>query len=413
MAKVNNMKLYHISWLILILSLFIEVISSHTHNKAVAAYSPSNTSTVPNKLLYQLGMGVIEGTNLPHEMYLIAIGNGGTYVYHPDTLQPVIQSSTEIPVVFNDFYGVESFAWSPNGSLLAFGVRNGNIYLWNVGSHEPITVMRGAEGYTHRPLVWSPTGEIIASQTSLRGATIILWDVETRETIHRFSNHLLGVADLAFSPDGKILATVGDLDQLITVQDVETGKILFSIEPLEEHTLFWRTAFSPDGSRIAVGTNNGKVIIKEVSTNEATTLLTGLTDLPRDVQGIIWTPDGKYIVASFSMLLGGSIHEDTHDAVIIWDVASGNIKHHFSNETMAALSPDGVTLVTISDEAEAVAHPDGTIRTIPTGEVIFRYLHSGELIDTLVAEGTFQAQWSFDGASFATLDVNKVLALWD
>jgi WD40 repeat protein len=369
--------------------------------------------TIPDEMLYQLGVGTVEGAHLGDTVYLIAWGSAGTSVYSLDTLELILESPTELPVIINHFDGIQSFTWSPDKRLLALGLNNRAVYLWDVETHKPIMILSddthaGQTSFSWSPLVWSPTGETIAAQTSLTQPIVLVWNVATGEIIQHFSSHLLGVADINFSSDGRIIVTIGDLDNRIDGWLVETGEALFTLQAQEQLTRFWTASFSPDNHLLAVGSSEGDVLIQDIQTNET---VMRLTDLPRDVQSIIWMPDGQHIIASSMPSPIGTTDLDTEDAVIIWALESGAIKHHFSGETMPILSPDGLTLIT-RDSALEVIETGETFMLVPSNEIIFRASQSGQPINRLlVPEGTFEAQWSYDGTLLATIAIDKILTL--
>jgi WD40 repeat protein len=64
--------------------------------------------------------------------------------------------------------------------------------------------------------------------------------------------HIYAVNSVAFSPDGKRLAT-GSYDKTAKIWDLDSAKALTT---LEGHTdIVWNVAFSPDGKRFATGSD--------------------------------------------------------------------------------------------------------------------------------------------------------------
>ena len=72
-----------------------------------------------------------------------------------------------------------------------------------------------------RSLAFSPDGKILASGSY--DDTVRLWDVETGETVHILAEHTDRVTSVAFSPNGNIVAS-GGWDQTVRLWNVETGE---------------------------------------------------------------------------------------------------------------------------------------------------------------------------------------------
>ncbi|MCM1973714.1 trypsin-like peptidase domain-containing protein [Streptomyces sp. G1] len=155
----------------------------------------------------------------------------------------------------------------------------------------------------------------------------------------RLSGHDQTVDAVAFSPDGKTLAT-GSFDGTARLWDVASGKTRHT---LKGHTdQVWTTAFSPDGSLVATGGRDAQVQLWKADTGELFSTLTGHES---GVTSVAFSPDGKTLAAA------------GYKTVQLWDLearkAGSVLSGHTNLVTSVAFSPDGKTLATGSGDSTA------------------------------------------------------------
>ncbi len=146
-----------------------------------------------------------------------------------------------------------------------------------------------------KSVAFDPTGELLAlgstgePQDTIGTATIL--DAASGEILSTMPGHAGWVWDLAFSPDGKRLATV-DFRGIGRIWDVSTG------EPLVELTgppSGFSVAYCAEGTHLATGSGDGTITLWDAESGLSLLSLSGHTD---PVGGIACSPDGNYLATA-------------------------------------------------------------------------------------------------------------------
>ncbi|MEO2021246.1 MAG: WD40 repeat domain-containing protein, partial [Pirellulaceae bacterium] len=205
-----------------------------------------------------------------------------------------------------------------------------------------------------------------------------------------FEGHASQVWDLAFSPDGKQIATASE-DQMVKVWNATRGRRLLVFEG---HTgTVWSIAFSPDGQQLISGGGTdkkaGEIKLWDLATGK---LLFTKQEHALAVQGVAFRSDGKQVASA------------SWDSTIqLWDVASGEKQHtligHSGVVQGVAFSPDGKRI--------ASARGDRTVRVWDDS--------NGELLRTLNGHDlrVSSVVFSPDGMHLASASADKTVRLWE
>ncbi|WP_074951620.1 WD40 repeat domain-containing protein [Myxococcus fulvus] len=160
-----------------------------------------------------------------------------------------------------------------------------NVHVWDVATGKRLRVMEGHEMEV-RGLAWSPDGKQLASGSRAHEARV--WDVETGEHLHLFRRQEGQVTSVAFSPDITLLA-VANLGWLIHLYDLDTGEKVRTLKGHQQSVL--SVAFHPSGRWLASGASDNTVRVWDVATGEQVARL----ETQRSVSTVAFSPDGEWL----------------------------------------------------------------------------------------------------------------------
>ena len=384
------------------------------------------TWQLPTAATVRLGKGAIgEGDRavaLSADGRCLAVASAiGVWLYETSASRAMALLSTESPV--------HSVAFSLNGTLAA-GLYNGRVELWDVETGTTIGTLEHG-GWSGLTVVLSSDGTRLASRWRQE---IKLWDVETRRLAGTWEVptdvHWDGAGQsVAFSPDGSRLVS-GFQDGTVRLWDVANQT---EVVTLEGHT-HWviSVSFSPDGVLLAStgGWEDPTVRLWDAATQTEVATLRGHTSEVRSV--------------AFSSPEGATLASGSSDRTVkLWDVATqtevATFKEHRDGVRSLAFSPDGVTLISGAADGAVLVRdletgnvagfsghgslssmafsPDGTLLASGFGDGTIRLWDAATRIPIATLEGhksgIGSVSFSFDGAVLASGSWDRTVRLWD
>ena len=322
-----------------------------------------------------------------------------TNVTHPnaptsDAALPADGGGNTVPIAF-----------SPSGPLLAADVR-GSIRLWDTSDpHHPVAKAT-VTGQPAIRLSFSPDGRVLAAVGE--NGYLHLWNVTDSSHPSAYFTTAIDAQEVfsaAFSPDGKILATTS-FDGAIRLWDLADPR-----HPAVEATLAFTdvdgrgraafgASFSPDGHLLAVAGTAGLFVWDVTDPRHPTSKKTIDQPTPDSYLSTRFSSDGRIVAGSMS-----------NGPITLWSVASLGGKDPITPEKIATL-PQGDVVISIAFT------PDGTLVT-GGGDGVVRDWHlPADLRSTSVGDtsGSSLSQFSPDGGILATLTgevKSRMLRLWD
>lgn len=222
-------------------------------------------------------------------------------------------------------YEVTAAAFSPDGTRLVTGDRDGVVFVWDATSGRTVS---SRTGYTGPVIAVAFNGEGGRIASAFYDKTVRIWDAAGRAVATLV--HDRGITAIALSTDGSrvVSASAGNSMRL---WDAASGRLLLALNDFDSPIR--SLAFSSDGTRILAGTDKGLVEIREADSGR---LIASLVGHDSAVRATAFHPGGQILTAD-------------SENIRLWDPSSfGGVRTLHDRGARVAFSPNGRLLATAS-----------------------------------------------------------------
>ena len=237
-----------------------------------------------------------------------------------------------------------------------------------------------------KSLAWSPDGQTLAVGSGGLDFAVRLWDVATGKEIRAFEKQQTGFFQVAFSPDGSLVASV-DRRGGLYLWDALTAKVR-NVRKLSEQAT---VSFASNGKSFITIDEKGQACLLETATLKTLRVFSSGRGLQAPQAHVAWSADGKIVAAA-----------DTSDKLRLFEVLTGNVLHTLD-------LPGPIDHLSIS--------PDNRLLATAGKDKIARLWNIADCNMPAELEGHTRpikgAAWSPDSKTLATISGDKTARLWD
>ncbi len=234
-------------------------------------------------------------------------------------------------------YWATGVTFSPDGSKLAVGVTDNNVYMLDASSGKQIALLVGHTNWVViRGVLFTPDGKTLI--TAALDGSIRLWDVASGKQTDELQGHRLDIFSIALTADGKRLASVSDQEGRAILWDMERKQATDSLRVGQG--IITALTYSSDGVALASTGYNGVAAVRLLKQNATRSFSSSAAAS----QGIALFPSGQFALI------------DSDNAVSLINLntqQTAQIPAAAGQPLAIASSRDGVLL--------AIGYSDGTV----------------------------------------------------
>lgn len=288
---------------------------------------------------------------------------------------------------------LDSIAISNDGKIL-ISAGDENIEKWNIAAGKrEAAIQINSTGYNASRKIAIANNNLVAIASS-DSSSLRIWYLDTNTQKSIITEHKDGVFNVTVSPDGKTLVSVGGLDGLVQVWNLDNRKLKYTINlPIEAINLgiikintkasYVTEALISSDNKTLFTINNGKVHLWELENGRSAGILPGkvselaaslsissdgkwlavsgeklwnlstktqhssIGSIPEQVKSVAFSPDGKYVVGIYRK-------PRLENFLNVWNLQTGKLEiskseiSRSTNNSQLLVSPDGKTIVSAS-----------------------------------------------------------------
>lgn len=270
---------------------------------------------------------------------------------------------------------------SPDGFWVLAGFENGSLLILDARTFEEKLLIEEAGLSAIYDIEMSPKMDVIFIAT---GNRIMLYDT-TGTHIINWSHHKNTIWSMDINKSGEYIVST-EVNKTFQLTNVYEGVVERSMKGHQDITL--AVAFSPDGKKIASGSNDRSVFLWDLEKEEPVAKFHGHSD---NIYDLAFSPDGKLLAAC-----------SKDNSVRIWSIEDNKLLHLLKGHREMVLeiefSPDGKYLLSASAD-QAIKLWD-----VASGEQVYAYLESEASIPDI--------EFLPDGKSFISAGMEGTIRVW-